>query len=211
MPLSWEDEIPPSCPLHDITGAAGAGNTVQETFITPSFLKLAIIPMISIVRIYYKDVITISDPRHSPDLMDRHNYHPVSPCPSVTSSSVITWTPLPSAPRIREQVFILCWSPGSALTPSFMLALLRGSHLARSPTPPHTERQRGHRKGRQEHASGHPSQPGWHPPTWAARPALHKHPGLRDQPQLLVLTGLSCHSTVNTKPLFLGKHYLTEI
>lgn len=164
MPLSWEDEIPPSHPLHDITGAAGAGSTVQETFITPSFLKLAIIPMISIVRIYYKDITTISDPRHSPDLMDRHNYHAVSPCPSVTSSSVITWTPLPSAPWIREQVFILCWSPGSALTPSFILALLRGNHLARSPTPPHTERQRGHRKGRQEHASGHPSQPGWHPP-----------------------------------------------
>lgn len=56
----------------------------------------------------------------------------------------------------------------------------------------------------------HPSQDGTLP-TWAARPALHKHPGLRDQPQLLVLTGLSCHSTVNTKPLFLGKHYLTEI
>lgn len=81
MPLSWEDEIPPPCPLHDITGAAGAGKTVQETFITPSFVKLAIIPMISIVRIYYKDITTISDSCHSPALMDGHNYHPVSLVP----------------------------------------------------------------------------------------------------------------------------------
>lgn len=39
-------------------------------------LKLAIIPMISIVRIYYKDTITLSDRCHP--LMDRHNYHPAS-------------------------------------------------------------------------------------------------------------------------------------
>lgn len=52
-----------------------------------------------------------------------------------------------------------------------------------------------------------PSQQGWHLPPG---PALHKQPGLRDQPQLLVLTGLSCHC-VNTKPLFLGMHYLIEI
>lgn len=61
MPLSWEGEILPA-PVHDITGAAGAGNTVLETFICPCFLKLAIIPVIIIVRIYYKDITTISDP-----------------------------------------------------------------------------------------------------------------------------------------------------
>lgn len=81
MPLSWEDEIPPPGHLHDITGVAGACKTVQETFITPSFLKLAISPMISIVRIYYKDNTTISDHCHSPALMDRHNYHPASLVP----------------------------------------------------------------------------------------------------------------------------------
>lgn len=52
----------------------------------------------------------------------------------------------------------------------------------------------------------HPSKDGTLPPG----PALHKQPGLRDQPQLLMLTGLSCHC-VNTKPLFLGMHYLIEI
>lgn len=81
MPLSWEDEIPPPGHLHDITGVAGACKTVQETFITPSFLKLAISPMISIVRIYHKDNTTISDHCHSPALMDRHNYHPASLVP----------------------------------------------------------------------------------------------------------------------------------
>lgn len=53
MPLSWEDEIPPP-PLHDTTGAGRASNTVLETFISPCFLKLAIIPTIIIVRIYNK-------------------------------------------------------------------------------------------------------------------------------------------------------------
>lgn len=81
MPLSWEDGNPLPHPLHDITGAAGAGKTVQETFITLSFLGLAIIPMISIVRIYYKDTTTISDHCHSPALMDRHSYHPASLVP----------------------------------------------------------------------------------------------------------------------------------
>lgn len=61
MTLRWESEIPPA-PVHDITGVAGAGNTVLETFISPCFLKLAIIPVIIIVRVYYKDITTISDP-----------------------------------------------------------------------------------------------------------------------------------------------------
>lgn len=78
MPLSWEDDISSPRPLHDITGVAGAGKTVQEIFIIPSFLKLAIIAMISIVRIYYKDITTISDRCHSPALTDSHNYQPAS-------------------------------------------------------------------------------------------------------------------------------------
>lgn len=32
-----------------------------------------------------------------------------------------------------------------------------------------------------------------------------------DWPQLVVLIGFSCHSTMNTKLLFLGKHYLIGI
>lgn len=68
-------------------------------------LKLAIIPMISIVRIYYKDTITLSD-----SLPSSHGQAQLSssfPCPSVTSGCVITWTLLPSAPWIRKQVIIL--------------------------------------------------------------------------------------------------------
>lgn len=85
MPLSWEDGIP--FPLHDIAGAAGAGNTVLETFISPCFLKLAIIPTIIIVRIYYRDITTVSDPCNS-----HTRFHPASlVLPSF--QSVIIWTP----------------------------------------------------------------------------------------------------------------------
>lgn len=59
---------------------------------SPCFLKLAIIPMIITVRIYYKDISTISDPRSSPALIGRHNVTqlPLSLC---RSGSVISWTP----------------------------------------------------------------------------------------------------------------------
>lgn len=80
-----------------ITGAAGAGNTVRETFISPCFLKLAIIPMIIIVRIYNKDITTVSDPCSPPALTDRHSFTqlPLSLC---HFSSVITWTPTAFSP-----------------------------------------------------------------------------------------------------------------
>lgn len=63
---------------------------VLETFISPCFLKLAIIPTIIIVRIYYKDITTVSDPCSSPALMDRHNFTqlPLSLC---HFGSAITW------------------------------------------------------------------------------------------------------------------------
>ena len=60
--------------MHDITGAAGAGNAVLETCLSPCFLKLAIILMTTIVRIYYKDITTVLDPCSSPALMDGHNF-----------------------------------------------------------------------------------------------------------------------------------------